>query len=91
LPTKAEGSPKGVRKHVFSDARAGLTALSVYLGPFYVLTPKRRGVTLGRRRKLTSNDVAHALRMIESGEESVAGMARILKVGRNTLGRALKR
>src|SRR3546814_1030590 len=39
LPTKAEGSPKGVRKHVFSDARAGLTALSVYLGPFYVLTP----------------------------------------------------
>jgi DNA invertase Pin-like site-specific DNA recombinase len=51
---------------------------------------KRRGVKLGRRRKLTSNDVAHALRMIESGEESVAGMARILKVGRNTLGRAIK-
>ena len=29
--------------------------------------------------------------MIESGQESVAGMARILKVGRNTLGRALAR
>src|SRR3546814_20797718 len=39
LPTKAAGSPKGVRKPVFSDARAGLTALSVYLVPFYVLTP----------------------------------------------------
>ncbi len=52
---------------------------------------KRRGVKLGRKRKLTSNDVDHARRMIESGEETVAGMARILKVGRNTLGRALKR
>jgi DNA invertase Pin-like site-specific DNA recombinase len=52
---------------------------------------KRRGVQLGRKRKLTGNDVAHARRMIESGEQTVAGMARILKVGRNTLGRALKR
>lgn len=52
---------------------------------------KRRGVKLGRKRKLTGNDVAHARRMIESGEQTVAGMARILKVGRNTLGRALKR
>jgi DNA invertase Pin-like site-specific DNA recombinase len=51
---------------------------------------KRRGVTLGRRRKLTSNDIDHARRMINSGEQSVVGMARILKVGRNTLGRALK-
>jgi DNA invertase Pin-like site-specific DNA recombinase len=50
---------------------------------------KRRGVQLGRKRKLTPNDVAHARRVIESGEQSVAGMARILKVGRNTLGRAL--
>jgi DNA invertase Pin-like site-specific DNA recombinase len=51
---------------------------------------KRRGVQLGRKRKLTPNDVEHARRMIESGEQSVAGMARILKVGRNTLGRALR-
>lgn len=50
---------------------------------------KRRGVKLGRKRKLTSADVDHARRMIASGEETVAGMARILKVGRNTLGRAL--
>lgn len=59
--------------------KAGLTAA------------KRRGVKLGRKPKLTAADVDHARRMIESGTESVAGMARILKVGRNTLGRALKR
>lgn len=53
-------------------------------------TAKRRGVKLGRKRKLSPNDIAHARRMIENGEETVAGMARILKVGRNTLGRALK-
>ncbi len=52
---------------------------------------KRRGVQLGRRHKLTAADVDHARRTIDAGEESVAGMARILKVGRNTLGRALKR
>lgn len=52
---------------------------------------KKRGVQLGRKRKLNGNDVAHAKRLIANGEESVAGMARILKVGRNTLGRALSR
>ncbi len=52
---------------------------------------KRRGVKLGRKPKLTPADVDHARRMIESGAETVSGMARILKVGRNTLGRALKR
>ena len=52
---------------------------------------KRRGVKLGRRPKLTAADVDHARRTIASGEETVIGMARILKVGRNTLGRALKR
>ena len=51
---------------------------------------KRRGVKLGRKPKLTMTDVAHARRTIDAGEETVAGMARILKVGRNTLGRALR-
>lgn len=51
---------------------------------------KRRGVKLGRKPKLAAADVDHARRMIASGAESVAGMARILKVGRNTLGRALR-
>ncbi len=44
----------------------------------------------GHVSKLTTADIDHARRMIESGAESVAGMARILKVGRNTLGRALR-
>ena len=52
---------------------------------------RRRGVKLGRRPKLTGADVDHARRAILRGEETVAGMARILKVGRNTLGRALAR
>ena len=50
---------------------------------------KRRGVKLGRRPKLNASDVDHARRTIAGGEETIAGMARILKVGRNTLGRAL--
>jgi DNA invertase Pin-like site-specific DNA recombinase len=52
---------------------------------------KRRGVKLGRKPKLNAADVAHARRLIDNGDETVAGMARILKVGRNTLGRALKK
>lgn len=51
---------------------------------------RRRGVKLGRKRKLSATDIEHARRSIASGEQTVAGMARILKVGRNTLGRALK-
>lgn len=51
---------------------------------------KRRGVKLGRKRKLNTKDIEHARRLIDAGEETVVGMARILKVGRNTLGRALK-
>lgn len=52
-------------------------------------TAKRWGVNLDRKPKLTAADVAHARRMIDAGEETVADMARILKVGRNTLGRSL--
>lgn len=53
-------------------------------------TAKARGVKLGRKRKLSAADVDHARRVIDAGEETVTGMARILKVGRNTLGRALR-
>jgi DNA invertase Pin-like site-specific DNA recombinase len=52
-------------------------------------TARARGVKLGRKRKLSSADVAHARRAIDAGEQTVTGMSRILKVGRNTLGRAL--
>ena len=54
-------------------------------------TAKARGVKLGRKRKLTSSDVEHARRAIDTGEQTVTGMSQILKVGRNTLGRALAR
>lgn len=52
-------------------------------------TARARGVKLGRKRKLSPADVNHARRAIDAGEQTVSGMARILKVGRNTLGRAL--
>jgi DNA invertase Pin-like site-specific DNA recombinase len=54
-------------------------------------TARSRGVQLGRKRILTPKDVAKARRLIEAGEETVSGMAKSLKVGRNTLGRALAR
>lgn len=40
--------------------------------------------------KLTATDVEHARDAIGAGEQTAIEMARILKVGRNTLGRALQ-
>ena len=65
MPTKAEGSPKGVRKHVFSDARAGLTALSVYLGPFYVLTPYRADYLSALKAFSHNGQTAPLIRMLD--------------------------
>ena len=52
---------------------------------------RRRGVQLGRPRRLDHYQVRHAAELIERGEQTVAGAAALLGVGRNTLGRALKR
>ena len=52
---------------------------------------RRRGVRLGRPRRLKHHQVRHAAQLIEQGEETVAGAAALLGVGRNALGRALKR
>ena len=52
---------------------------------------RRRGVALGRPRRLAHHQVRHAAQLIESKEETVASAAALLGVGRNTLGRALKR
>ncbi|MPT48387.1 MAG: Hin recombinase [Sphingobium sp.] len=46
---------------------------------------------LGRRRKLTTAQIAYAREAIEAGRETVTGMATLLKVERSTLWRALKR
>ena len=50
---------------------------------------RRRGVKFGRKPALTREQVAKARRDIEEGRESVATMARVLKVHRSTLYRAL--
>lgn len=50
---------------------------------------RRRGQKMGRRRKLTPSQVAHARELIEGGD-SVAAVARLLSVGRRTLYDALK-
>ena len=52
---------------------------------------KRRGQHLGRPRKLTWEQVAHAARMVQEGTETVSGMASLYGVDRVTLHRALKR
>lgn len=51
---------------------------------------RRRGVKLGRRRKLSISQVDHARTQIDAGAQSVASMARLLGVGAETLRRALK-
>ncbi len=52
---------------------------------------RRRGQHLGRPRKLTREQVAHAARMVRDGTETVSGMAALSGVDRVTLHRALKR
>jgi hypothetical protein len=52
---------------------------------------RRRGQHLGRPRKLTREQVAHAARMVRDGTETVSGMAALYGVDRVTLHRALKR
>jgi DNA invertase Pin-like site-specific DNA recombinase len=52
---------------------------------------RRRGKHLGRKSKLTPEQIAHARTAIKSGEQSVTSMAKILRVHRITLHYALKR
>lgn len=51
---------------------------------------RRRGVHVGRPRKLTAHQVAHAQGLIASGQESQAGAAAVVGVDVTTLRRALK-
>jgi len=51
---------------------------------------KRRGKRLGRPISLTIEQLKHAEKMVQSGQESVSGMAQILGVNRTTLYRAFK-
>ncbi|HWX20513.1 MAG TPA: recombinase family protein [Candidatus Binatia bacterium] len=52
---------------------------------------RRRGKHLGRQPKLTPEQIAHARKAIDSREQSVSGMAKILRVHRTNLHKALKK
>ena len=52
---------------------------------------RRPGKHLGRPADLTSEKIAHARKVIESGEQSVTAMATLLDVHRVTLHKVLKR
>ena len=52
---------------------------------------RRRGKHLGRPADLTPEKISHARQMIDSGEQSVSGMAKLLDVHRVTLHKALKK
>jgi DNA invertase Pin-like site-specific DNA recombinase len=52
---------------------------------------RRRGKHLGRPADLTPEKIRHARQIIDSGEQSVSGMAKLLDVHRTTLHRALTR
>jgi DNA invertase Pin-like site-specific DNA recombinase len=50
---------------------------------------KKRGVVVGRPRRLTAAQIKHARKLIEAGE-SPASVAASLSVNRSTLYRAMK-
>lgn len=55
-----------------------------------IAAAKRRGKHVGRPRKLTPEQIAHARATIESGLQTPAGMAALLGVDHTTLWRALR-
>lgn len=55
-----------------------------------IAAAKRRGKHVGRPRKLTAEQVAHARATIDSGLQTPAGMAALLGVDHSTLWRALR-
>jgi len=50
---------------------------------------RKAGRKLGPKFKLTNGQLAHAKRLIDDGQETVASMARTYGVHRSTLGRRL--
>lgn len=55
-----------------------------------LMSAKKRGRRLGRPNRLTQEQLNHAHKMIESGQETVSGMAQILGINRATLYRGFK-
>ena len=52
---------------------------------------KKRGTRLGRPPALSAEQIAHARAQLDSGTETIGGMASVLNVDRGTLRRALAR
>lgn len=52
---------------------------------------RKRGKRLGRPARLTAEQINHAEKMIQAGEETVTGMSRLYGVDRTTMHRALKK
>lgn len=52
---------------------------------------KKRGKHIGRPVSLSREQITHAKRLISSGDETIAGMANVLGVHRNTLRRAVNK
>lgn len=52
---------------------------------------KKRGVSLGRPKKLTKTQIDHAREMVETGKQTLASMADLYGVDNSTLWRALKK
>ena len=67
------------RRLIAERSRAGIAAA------------RKRGKHLGRPADLTPDKISHARQMIDSGEQSKSGMAKLLGVHRVTLHKALKR
>lgn len=55
-----------------------------------IAAAKKRGKHVGRPRKLSSEQVAHAREAIASGIQTAAGMAELLGVDHSTLWRSLR-
>lgn len=65
------------REQIRERTRAGMAAA------------KRRGVHVGRPRKLNAAQIAHARALIDDGDQTIAAMARLFGVSAATLSRAL--
>lgn len=71
----------------FAELESGLNSDRTKAG---MAAARRRGKHVGRPPALSTEQVSHARKMIETGDETLGGMASIYSVDRGTLRRALK-
>ena len=76
--------------HIFGALAEFERALIVERVNAGMTAAKRRGKHVGRPRKLTAEQVAHAREVIDAGLQTPAGMAALLGVDHTTLWRAMR-